>query len=493
MRELEVTAGTRPDPDLRPVGRFAENLAVAGAADLAALIGQVVDASADGRNAARAAANATRAATVACSFVEQARRTGTGAGDAAELCPDGSGALEGIEPISLRPQGGISREVLTYVAGVGGTFERGAGFFADSAAAAFLGVVGLAELGASTARRASGAPELTVARRVQQAAAQTWGIRWRHGLFDACFRLATGWPVPLQRIQAPQVYLDAYTFYRSAATPGEPETGAAGPGAASWTFALTSGLIHPLERLGSGAFARSFPSVDARLIAAEADNPFRRANFEEGILNRRIPGTRYYQYDEGATARALARWHGALGDGADRARYREIAADLLADALDRPNIELSAARRFTWVKSRLTRTSRVEQLVSFRHPTLRKIARAVHFSRRGLSARLDRNYLAAIAGATGAGALAVPLSPVIWFVLAVYGASARVLREYLNALSPLQVEARYRLETEAGPFDREASTEGEVGVRVLKRVGERRDRRFADQVVDELLRAGGAG
>lgn len=256
--------------------------------------------------------------------------------------------------------------------------DGSAGF--DSPSAAILALLGAATIGVQV-----DGPQARIAEQVAATAAQIWGEDWVRRLFDAAYHADEMAGPPLTRYTAPLVYLGCNRFMRQAQADGISITYAASPGAIlpqSYHGAPVLAEMLAGRGRGRGLQPWQFRNGSAAVRPAlhgSTKSPFRVFNFEYGLFDRAIHGIRRYCFSM-ERAREEFRTFTEQLPREDRAKYRELAIETLAHALEKPFVEMAAVESpaaFDWWKDHITRSSPRETVIGLRGEKARTTAHAL--------------------------------------------------------------------------------------------------------------------
>jgi hypothetical protein len=169
--------------------------------------------------------------------------------------------------------------------------------------------------------------------------------------------------VEVETVMVDQLLRDAEKFVRGV-----------GAGTAV-TISASSGIIDPLERLGTDHLLERlhFPKTSRLAQSLALKSPWREANFTQGLLNPKLNARVLHFFDKEATGDAL-RANLLLLPGTGGIEYKKLAANLVRAALDNSRFELFAVDSFAPWMWRYSRSGPGHALIVFRHPELRTIS-----------------------------------------------------------------------------------------------------------------------
>ena len=193
-------------------------------------------------------------------------------------------------------------------------------------------------------------------------------------LYELCLRYGYEYIHPVKTQSPAAIYQTATDFYDAN---GEP----------TFTFATTSGLLVPRERLGDKEFARQF-GLPQR--AQGGKDHHRETNFTHGILGREhLTAPRYYQFALDTTAKALHDGY-LLAEAHEKgSAYIEYATARLAESFTLKELEISAVDGFPLRKRLITRLRPGFALLSMRGLARKRIQHGIVIS----ASDLDRTPL----------------------------------------------------------------------------------------------------
>jgi hypothetical protein len=287
-------------------------------------------------------------------------------------------------------------------------------------------------------------------------ALEKWRPKWEDALYAAAFGIGKLLPFWLDSFTSTQAYLMGPIFFEEKLT---------------LIFSRTSGLVVPLERLGTDNFKKTFPSA-REMGDVLLKNPERESYFARATLNDGLDCIRHYQWDKQCTATALCAGYNSLSSPSERQAYLDMAAALLANAFQKPYLQMSQTESFDWWKSRFTRnTGMTRQLLSNRGLKSKHIHHAFHVDVSMMRSVYSNAFTGAIVGV-------IENQPILIALAATLGLSGHELARY----SPANVSKRYFKEIE------------DKKVEVLKREGEvlagEQGLSYARGIVDDLMKYG---
>lgn len=180
--------------------------------------------------------------------------------------------------------------------------------------------------------------------------------------------------VPVASVTPEQIYRGAAAFVERASSDG-------GASRTALTNSTSSGIIDPLERVGTAEIERllEIPSDSELREKLQKKDEWRVCNFRDGLLNPSFNAHRLYLFDRAATSRALRSTIDLLPPKSAE-KYRDLAAQNLHEALSFSNLELREVPQFSPWMARFTRSAPGHVLISLRHVKTKSIIEGVELT-----------------------------------------------------------------------------------------------------------------
>ena len=204
-----------------------------------------------------------------------------------------------------------------------------------------------------------------------QTALKSLGEPGRALLYDLAMKTSQKFPCCFYPINYTEIYLKGKEFY------GECND------TVCFTFSCHTGLFVPLERYGYLGLSEKFAMRSDFNPSLPERNPVRARNFTLGLLNPDLRSRRHYQWSRRGTAVTLAKGYNAV-ELSERSKYIDCSIDLLREALQFRNLQLSEVESFNWWKSRFTRLGRNLMMVYLHGSESKRKYRAFTIDIRGL-------------------------------------------------------------------------------------------------------------